>query len=170
MDLQGKVQRFPKPSDIMVDANKLSVREKALILYRHARLINLDRESKSVIRRFAKDIVSHASFTPERIRRFVREMLPELIESDTGNGIDQQRIWFEINKAISTPTDRMRKSFRALTKAHKAVLMSLLEAGNYADPKTLRLQFNSRTASMGTTLSFDEILEELSEAFVKRCM
>ena len=168
MDLQGNVQKFPQPSDVMIDASKLSIREKALMLYRHARSNNLDNGSKSIIRKFAKDIVSHGSFTPERIRKFVREVLPELVENNTENGMIQQKIWLEIQKAISTPTDRMRKSFRALTKAHKAVLISLLEAGNYADPELLRLQFNSRTASFGTTLSFDEVLEELSEAFVRR--
>ncbi len=168
MDLQGQAKDFPRPSDVMVDANKLSTKEKALMLYRHARSNNLDYESKKIIKQFARLIVLHSSFTPERIRRFVQEVLPRLIEEDAENGIDQQRVRFEIEEAIRTPTDRMKKTFKGLPKVHKAVLLTLLDAGDYADSEILRAEFHTRTALITSSLSFDETLEELAEAFVKR--
>jgi hypothetical protein len=167
MDLQGKAQGFPKPSDVLVDSTRLSTQEKALMLYRHARSMSLDYESKSIIKRFAQSIVLNSSFTPERIRRFVREVLPELVKEWETNEIDQERLSLEIEKAISTPTDRMRKTFRALPKEHKALLLTLLEAGNYADTSLLRSQFNARTALLSSSLSFDETLDQLMEAFVR---
>src|SRR5207244_7479782 len=42
MDLQGKASSFPDPGAVLVNASQLNDREKALILYRHARAANLE--------------------------------------------------------------------------------------------------------------------------------
>ncbi|MGH7249951.1 MAG: hypothetical protein ACREGC_03170, partial [Minisyncoccia bacterium] len=76
LDLQGSAANFPNPGAILVNASKLVKREKALILYRHARAARLEEEAKALIKKYATQLVDDPSFTPERIRRMVKERLP----------------------------------------------------------------------------------------------
>jgi hypothetical protein len=79
MDAQGKARSFPDPGSVLVDVQTLSVEEKALLLFRHAKHAGLEAEAKKLVRQHASDIISDAEFTPERIRRFVQESLPALV-------------------------------------------------------------------------------------------
>jgi len=132
MDLQGQAGKFPSPGAVLVKAADLSKREKALILYRHARAVGLEEEAKTIVRKYAKSMVNDASFTPERIRRLVKEILPGLARELKAGTLDDDRISAEIREAIRNPTDQMRKAFRALDNSYKWVLLSLLEAGHLA--------------------------------------
>ena len=67
--------KFPKPSEVLVDASELTVREKSLMLYRHTRASTTDAKLLDIVKTSASLIVQHDSFTPERIRRFVTEGL-----------------------------------------------------------------------------------------------
>jgi hypothetical protein len=46
MRLQGKAQSFPEPAKIIIDAKDLTPKEKALILYRHAKNAKLSPNEK----------------------------------------------------------------------------------------------------------------------------
>jgi hypothetical protein len=64
MDVQGAAQGFPQPGEVLVDAGRLTVREKALMLYRHSKhtlsLTNL----KTFVKCHAVQVVSDEAFTP----------------------------------------------------------------------------------------------------------
>ena len=60
LDLQGKASHFPDPAEVLVDASELTVREKALILYRHAKATSPTKAQADVVRSFAVSAVSNA--------------------------------------------------------------------------------------------------------------
>ncbi len=168
MDLQGEASDFPNPAAILVDASQLSMRERALILYRHARAAGLEKEAKDLVRGHARLIANDPNFTPERIRRFVRERLPELALEMARGHLDAGKVSIEIREAIRNPTDRMRKSFRALPATHKWVLISLLEAGDFYGPSPEKLsELYEAHCPAEARRPFTEVFEELSESFIK---
>jgi hypothetical protein len=121
---------FPDGSRILVDASRISIAEKALMLYRHAKEADLAEGERLVVRRMAQRIVSSRHFTPERIRRFaasgLRRVRRVLKEHDAGNTS-------EVDKAvlaeISHATARMQNSYEALGKSEKTLLFSMLDTG-----------------------------------------
>ncbi len=167
MDLQGEASGFPKPAAILVDASQLSTEEKALILYRHARSAGLEDKARNLVRGHARSIVNDSSFTPERIRRFVCETLPNLLSEMTQGRLHGDKVSVEIREAIRNPTDRMRKTFRALPSAHKWVLIALLEGGQYTSPKELNLLYDNH-CPVEVGRPFNELFDELKESFIKR--
>jgi hypothetical protein len=167
MDMQGKATHFPKPVDILVDASQLTQKEKALILYRHAKACHMEGESKEFIKKFARGIVDNPYFTPERIRKFVNDVLPDLLKDISEGKINQQRVAEEIYNSIQTPTKRMRKSFRALSLNHKLLLTAVLESGFFISKEELKKIFLSKSADIKSSERFEELLEDLSESFIR---
>lgn len=78
MDLQGKAASFPNPASILVNAGNLTVHEKSLMLYRHAKAAALEIQARQLVKKHAKNLIGDPHFTPERIRRLVKERLPSL--------------------------------------------------------------------------------------------
>jgi hypothetical protein len=163
MDLQGCAEGFPKPGDVLVLASSLTDEERALILYRHCKAASLQEEAKTLIKSNLKLVVKNPSFTPERIRRLVFERLPMLSKNPK---MSIEALHDEIEQAIKNPTERMTKTFRALPDEHKWFLISLLEQGHSPDLTHLRNRFQQFTRGQAKT-SFDDLLEELSVAFIK---
>jgi len=125
IELQGKAERFPDPSAVIVDCRLLSFAERALILFRHAVSANLTEDYKSIVRSLAPTIVSNNCLTPERIRRFVESWLPDLaMEFASTHQMDP--ITKSVSEAIAQPTDRMTKSFMALPRDHQLLLFACL--------------------------------------------
>src|SRR5271157_117358 len=166
MDLQGRAVGFPHPGDVLVNAAELTRREKALILYRHAKHANLESETKLILKKNAVEVVQDPSFTPERIRRFIVESLPRLTRDLKEGHLQQKSIQDEIHSAIQNPTDRMTKTFRALPVEYKWVLISLLEQGHSPNLEDLRASFK-RLSGHEDNQRFSQIVEELSEAFIR---
>ena len=166
MDLQGSAIGFPNPAAVLINSDKLSTQEKALILYRHARAAGLETEAKDLVRMHARNIVEDLNFTPERIRRFVVERLPELVSDRRDGHLDADKVSLEVREAIRNPTERMRKSFMALPMPHKWVLISMLELGYYPKPKKVRRLYEAQ-CPVEARRPFEEVFEELTESFVK---
>jgi hypothetical protein len=166
MDLEGETSNFPKPAAVLVEASHLSVEEKSLILYRHARAAGLEEKVKSLVRGHARSIVVDLNFTPERIRRFVRERLPDLFSEITKSGLDPEKVSAEIREAIRNPTDRMRKTFKALPHSHKWVLVALLEAGDRSSPGGLSNLYEEHCPAEERR-PFTDVCDELTESFIK---
>ena len=163
LDLQGRAASFPQPGQVLVDASRLEIDEKALILYRHARTATLDDGDVKVVKQHAPFIVNHASFTPERIRRFVIETLPDCATSLKEKGA--AGILKKINEAISNPTDRMRKTFGALSVSHKWLLVGMLECGHGADTAAIRSAYETHCPA-DVRRDFTDTAEELRESFI----
>lgn len=167
MDLQGEAQHFPKPGDILIDAGHLSIREKALILYRHAKAVGLAEEAKDLVRNHARTVVNDLDFTPERIRRFIQERLPDLIGNLRSGKLRKEEIITEIRDAIRNPTDRMRKTFRALPISHKWLLIALLEANSRSSKDTIARIYEEH-CPVEARQRFDDVIQELAECFLKQ--
>jgi len=118
MDVQEPAQAFPKPGEVLVDASSLTIRDKALMLYRHAKHALVDPQMRRFIQEHAFGIVYHDAFTPERIRRFVSEAVPHLANEISCHS-DSDALSAKIRQEIQSPTDRMRKCFQALSLPHK---------------------------------------------------
>ncbi|NOU08426.1 MAG: hypothetical protein HOO98_00190 [Nitrospira sp.] len=166
MDLQGKASSFPNPAAILVNAGNLTVREKSLMLYRHAKAAALETEAKALVKEHAKTLIRDPHFTPERIRRLVKERLPSLARDFTTGVLTQERVYSEILDAIRNPTERMRKSFRMLDPAYKWLLISLLETGHLPKLEEVRSAYELRCPT-DIQKPFQELVSDLSEAFIK---
>lgn len=123
---EGGRDEFPKPAEVFVSADALTVEEKALILYRHAKAACLDSASKKLIRDNAERIVGDEHFTPERIRRFVKTTLPQLVQSSAGI-FGKVGLQSRVAKEIRDPTKRMRTSFNVLSMEQRQLLVSMLD-------------------------------------------
>jgi hypothetical protein len=166
MDLQGNVSHFPDPAEILVDAGKLSAEEKALILYRHAKAANLEKETKEIVKKNARMITNNSNFTPERIRRFVKEALPQLVTLFEEGKLTEQGISKEIDHAITRPTEMMKKSFEKLNEEHKLLLVSLLKSGN--DPSLEDVERSYRAfCGNQSKINFGTLVDDLSESFIR---
>ena len=168
MDLQAKARKFPSPGAVLVDASDLDLKEKALILYRHARDANLEHEARAIVRSTARALVQNADFTPERIRRFVDEDLLDLAISSSAimsNTKTHESLCEQINSAIRNPTERMRKTFSALPGAHKWFLISFLEAGADSERACVFASYDSH-CPLDERRPAAEVFDELRESFV----
>jgi hypothetical protein len=117
------VERFPQPAEVLVDASELDTAEKVLILFRHAKAAVLPEQAVELVQAEGWPIVSHAHFTPERIRRFVGGRLLDLSGRIGSSGDIDEMVASEIRE----PTAAMAASFRALSAEHRALLLALLD-------------------------------------------
>jgi hypothetical protein len=167
MDVTGKARTFPEPGAVRVTVKSLSVEERALVLFRHARAAGLEDDAKDLVRRYAAQIIRNRDFTPERIRRFVRECLPELVPNIRQGTLSQRQISAKVGEAISNPTRQMQLTFRGLPVALKWYLVSMLEMHQWPGAvEHLEKTYASFCPDEKRT-SFAEATEQLNEAFVR---
>jgi hypothetical protein len=164
MDLQGAAHRFPQPAEVLVDASQLRIRDKALMLYRHAKHVLARADLRAFIQAHAKEIVHHSAFTPERIRLFVSDAVPQLVSEGSTN-VDAEVLSARVKQEIQNPTERMRKCFEGLPLSHKWMLLALLESGHYTSTEKLLSTYREQCGEDGTKPS--DVLDELTEAFVR---
>ncbi|MGA8086961.1 MAG: hypothetical protein WCA10_06620 [Terracidiphilus sp.] len=169
MDVQGKARSFPDPGAVLVDVQALSLEERALVLFRHARSANLELDARAIVRKHARLILDDPNFTPERMRRFVSESFPSLVAEYRAGKINDGQLKAEIGEAIRNPTKQMRLAFRGLAPGLKWVLVALLEL---TDPflmyqiQRLREVYEQYCPECDR-LPFDQATLELQEAFIK---
>ena len=129
LHLQGSAGSFPRPHQVEVNASRLTVPEKAQMLYRHAKSADLAAPAAKFVREPTRQIVLNQHFTPLRISRFVREQLPTILKS-TSVGQRDRLLDEAIDTELQTPTNSMLTSLGALDEEHRAVLISLLNGGS----------------------------------------
>lgn len=171
MDAQGIARSFPDPGAILVDVSELSLEERALILFRHARSAGLEREAKALIRKHAGEIIVDPEFTPERMRRFVHESLPLIVSEIRSDNMKSAQVQLAVKEALRNPTKQMRVTFQRLPPAYKWFLVSLLEVPQ--SPKTvggnvsgLRDLYEAYCPDE-VHEPFNAVMDHLTEAFVK---
>jgi hypothetical protein len=153
------VERFPQPAQIQVAAAELDVEEKALILFRHARAARLPLPGIRLVRRHGWQIVEHPHFTPERIRRFVAERLPQRLTS--------AELAASVAAEIREPTTAMRTSLHALPAEHRALLVALLDTPPGPVPERELAAAARRHAHVGFPQPPGELLDRLTDHFVR---
>jgi hypothetical protein len=175
MDAQGKARSFPDPGAVLVDVSELSVEERALILFRHARFAALERQAKSLVRRHAAQIIEDPEFTPERIRRFVHEGLAPIVSQVNSDRITSEQVSLAVGEALRNPTKQMRLTFEKLPSAYKWFLVALLELPEAEDSSLIRISGNVEKLQTlydaycpdADHRPFKTIMDHLTEAFVK---
>jgi hypothetical protein len=160
MDLTGRARSFPKPGAVLVNVKSMSVEEKALMLFRHARAANLEDDAKKLVRCHAALIIRNADLTPERVRRFVSESLPTLVAKARSGTITKWEISRKIDEAIRNPTKQMRLTFRGLPAALKWYLISMLDASDLEKAYVSYCPDERR-------IPFEEATNQLDEAFIR---
>lgn len=166
LDLAPDARKLPGVASVVVDAGRLTVREKVLILYRHAKQDGTSLEAKSLVRRFGRRVVRSVHFTPERIRRFVIEAVPSLCQQLKDGMLTKEKIVEEIDAAIANPTEAMRKSFRALSAAQKSVLYALTDS-NWGAWDTVAERYSKLVPEPKADEQFTLVVDELTQAFIK---
>jgi hypothetical protein len=159
------VERFPQPAEVHVDASDLEVEEKALILFRHARNGRLSGPRARTVQQHGWAIVSHPHFTPERIRRFVADRLPELARR--ADHLSTSELAAAVEAEIREPTAAMATSLRALPAEHQALLVALLDtpAGPVAERELAAAV--RRHGETGFPKPPAELVDRLAEHFLR---
>jgi hypothetical protein len=170
MDVTGKASSFPDPGAVLVDVRALSIDERAMILFRHARAADLEVDAKNFVRSYASQIIKNPYFTPERIRRFVAEDLPTLAAGGPSGMPPETEISTKIYEAIKNPTKQMQRTFRGLPVALKWYLVSMLETpqgrASAGAPGDLAERY-LRYCPDEKRIPFDDATQQLNEAFVR---
>jgi hypothetical protein len=165
LHLQGSARHFPSPAEVEVDASRLSVGEKAQMLYRHVKRANLGPEAAALVRAKARDIVTSGHFTPLRIDRFVVDDLPRILAADPG---DRDALISEaVEAGLRAPTSAMATSFSMLDEDQRAVLLAMLsETSGPVGLHSLEARVENYLGR-ATTTSVEEIVGLLDEHFVR---
>lgn len=122
LDVSGAARIFPDPAKLIVNAADLSVEERARILYRHVRAVELSAPMREIVRSEARRIVLDRNFTPERMR-----LLAFTLASDDVRGATKAIISLKMQDIIRNPSKAMRRSFRSLEQQYRLVLIALLD-------------------------------------------
>ena len=157
------VERFPQPAEVQVDAAELDTREKALILFRHAKAAALPPKSVELVRAEGWPIVCHPHFTPERIRRLVDGRLLELADQ-VGVDADLHDL---LEAEIREPTEAMAASFGALAEDHRVLLVCLLDTPPGPVPERELASAYRRHSDAGMARPLREAVDRLSDHFVR---
>ena len=166
IDIPGGKDKFPSVTEVLVQSDKLSTKEKALILYRHAVAANLEDAAKGILKGNIETIIGDAHFTPERIRRFVRVELPRLDAQKRNGHLKEEDVQVSVEKAIEQYTEMMEKSFIKLPDEQKWILICLLDERNIHSPEKIEANFR-KISPVGPTRPFEILLDELDEAFIR---
>jgi hypothetical protein len=163
--LEGRAESFPRPAEVIVETEHLTVEEKAQMLYRHAKAADLPEDLRMLLRAQAVSIVMSDHFTPERIRRYVVEGLPAL--RSTGSLATAVQLRARALEYVRNPTRRMRQSFGALSSEHKACLVALLEVGSsFENGDAFRAALRRHTGITDEG-RLDELVLQLGEHFLR---
>jgi hypothetical protein len=163
LDTQVPSSVFPGKAEIIVQAEKLSTREKALILYRHSVAANLSEEARAIIKLHARFITFEQHFTPERIRRMIAELVPRLASEHA----EREVIRETLSQSIRNPTKQMRKEYAKLDRKKKWLLVCLLNEKRSATISGL-LDYYKELLPGENAQELLGMAEELEESFLKR--
>lgn len=168
MRRQGRGDQFPELGKVLVDVSALRVREKALILYRHAKASDCNKNTLDILRTHAPEIVKNAFFTPERARRFVSNGLVQVAAISAGSQAELRAAIAEaIRREISQPTSGMISSFGALSQRHRQVLYAMATTPvSWPTEETLLEIYATAFGPMSDT-ELASLVDDLGEHFLR---
>ena len=114
-----------------------------------------------------KLVDTRRNFTPERIRILAKKVLPRYGGRGSLAHEEEDKLWREICDVIANPTERSKKTFRALPPSHKWALISLLEVGAVPDFEKASKSY-CRLCPENEQEAFDDVIDQLTDSFVKR--
>jgi hypothetical protein len=125
LQIRGVGNQFPATNEVVVESDRLSLQEKAQILYRHAKAAGLSEGARNLVRSQALAIVQSPHFTPLRISRLIRTQMPLIDELPPDERLPAIRK--AVAAGLAEATDEMTKSFDNLPDEPRSVLIALLD-------------------------------------------
>jgi energy-coupling factor transporter ATP-binding protein EcfA2 len=154
---------FPRQHEVLVEVGKLSLMQKAEILYNHAKQANLSIEHRELIRTHAIQIVTHANFSPLRIR----ELTSVVLKSSTSNAQGPGLLWDSLRDFLNNPGERWVKAFQNLSQSEQVLLLGMLDFDGPTTARTLRAAYERRVSRReGGHLSFEDCVARLDHSFL----
>ncbi len=161
--LKDAVAEFPRPHEVLVEVGKLSLMQKAEILYNHAKQANLSAEHRKLIRTHAIEIVSHSNFSPLRISQLTSVVL----KPSSDNTQAPTLTWEEVQDFLNNPGDRWIQAYRALSQSEQILLSAMLDFDGATTARALRGSYEMRVSRHeGGHLSFEECVTRLDHSFL----
>jgi hypothetical protein len=109
--------------------------------------------------------VSHPHFTPERIRRFVADRLPELAKH--ADGLSPRELSAAVEAEIREPTTAMATSLRALSAELQTLLVALLDTPPGPVPERELAAAVRRHSEAGLARPPAELVDRLTDHFLR---
>lgn len=161
LHFQDEAEDFPDPAKVLVDASALTVPEKTLMLYRHAKAAELSAEARTLIRMWGRRIVNNEHFTPLRVSRFITNRAEALV----ADGASWPTTMRAIEEELEEPTQSMDRSFAALNQHQKDLLVSLLDVGDELTEAAVSAAYGRHHHEGGPEVF--ELARRLEEHFVR---
>ncbi|QMV19321.1 hypothetical protein GOB94_11985 [Granulicella sp. 5B5] len=165
MDIQGAARAFPKPGEVIVQADWLSPEEKGQILFRHSMHADLDIDARKILKNNLAEIIYNTKFTPERIRRLTSEALPRLA-AESRQGLTQEQVAEAIKSVLEQPTEMMEKAYAKLEEQQKWLLVTLLDESRVNSEAGAETAFRE-ISPVPNTRPIGQLLSELDEGFIR---
>lgn len=158
--LKDAISDFPHPNEVLVEVGKLTVMQKAEILYNHAKAAKLTSAHRKLIRAHATTIIMHPNFSPLRIEQLMTVVLRDSDQAKTSS-------WEDIAQFLANPGERWIQAYRTLSGSEQKLLSAMLDCDEPASVKDLRSCYESRVAKQGDgRLAFDDALNRLNHSFL----
>jgi hypothetical protein len=155
---------FPELNEVVVEADSLSEREKAEILYNHAKHANLSEHCRKLIRDNAAKIVNHKNYYPERIRALTYEKLRGALDGESWS--PDEVTWKGIDEFLRNPSKSWNAAFDKLTPEEQALLLCLMDFTHGTTADTLKSAFHYRSEE-SFSLSFEQCIDRLNNSFIR---
>jgi len=155
----GEINReFPGISEVTVEVKEISTVQKAEILYKHAKYENLNKNQIYNIKKYARKIIFHDNFTPERIRQLINDIIKPHQESI---------IWDEIDIFLKNPGIHWEKAYSKLNDSEKVCLNSMLDFDRPPLLSELSDAYNNRCLNMeDENQDINHVLSCLNHSFL----
>jgi len=126
MPQRDAMPAFPSEAEVVVDVTHLSREDRANILYRHAKAVELSDRGRRIVRRNSATIVDSEHFTPLRVRRLVGEVIPSI----TTGVASSKQVEAKLRRALEHSGTSMRQAFASLDADQRSFLIALLDVGS----------------------------------------
>lgn len=157
---------FPGVSEVIVEVGKLTLFQKAEILYNHAKQAHLSGRSRALIRENASKIVRNLNFTPERIRQLVENVLP--CEAVCSQGEAETPSWKDIEEFLKNPGTRWVQAYGKLSESEKTLLVAMLDFDKRVPFDELRRAYELRCSKLDhARLEFNDCVNRLEHSFIR---
>jgi hypothetical protein len=161
--LRDAATEFPRPHEVTVEVGKLTLMQKAEMLYNHAKQGNLSIEHRELIRAHAIEITSHPNFSPLR----VKELIAVVLKPASDKAEVAPITWQEVENFLKNPGERWIQAFRELSRSEQTLLSAMLDFEGPVVERELRVSYEMRVSKHeGGHLSLDECLTRLDHSFV----
>jgi hypothetical protein len=161
--LREAAEEFPRPHEVMVEVGKLTIMQKAEILYNHAKQGNLSQDHRGLIRTHAIEIASHPNFTPLRIMELISVVLKHASDNPKAPAVT----WEGVQQFLKNPGKRWIQAFRKLSQSEQTLLSTMLDFEGPIPERELRANYEMRISNReGGHLTFDECVARLDHSFL----